>query len=210
MKYLELFKQGFDSTLEEKVKAENWPFVGHDLLSGEVVYTEIPEPTIPDNELWYTTTDDKVLDAVLNAGLGAYTNSPYATSNKMTNGKGVITFVGPLEGLSAQGGLSYDEQYPENSNYGYYSFFGGRVEYSYPEQNLIYVEESTLKTVTIPECVVGIHYNAFIGCIYLTDIYYNGTISEWESALLYKPEDVDYSIYPKNVIVHCTDGDVTL
>jgi hypothetical protein len=43
-KYLELFKDGFDETLVEKVKLENWPFVGHDMASGEVVYTEIPKP----------------------------------------------------------------------------------------------------------------------------------------------------------------------
>jgi hypothetical protein len=53
-------------------------------------------------------------------------------------------------------------------------------------------------------------YDAFMGCLHLTDIYYNGKISEWQSVLIYKPEDVDYNIYPKNVIVHCTDGDIIL
>jgi hypothetical protein len=43
MKYLELFKQGFDSTLADKVKVENWPFVGYDAVSGEVAFTE-PAP----------------------------------------------------------------------------------------------------------------------------------------------------------------------
>lgn len=46
MKYLELFRQGFDSTVEEKRKVENWPYVGHDVLSGEVVYTEITQKYI--------------------------------------------------------------------------------------------------------------------------------------------------------------------
>lgn len=40
-KYLELFKQGFDSTVEEKRKVENGPYVAYS-AAGEVVYTEIP------------------------------------------------------------------------------------------------------------------------------------------------------------------------
>ena len=41
MKHLELFKQGFDSTITEKVKAANYPYVGYDAVSGEVAFTEI-------------------------------------------------------------------------------------------------------------------------------------------------------------------------
>ena len=41
MKHLELFKQGFDSTLAEKVKAANYPYVGYDAVNGQMAYTEI-------------------------------------------------------------------------------------------------------------------------------------------------------------------------
>lgn len=41
-KYLELFKNGFDSTLAEKTKVENWPYVGYSPSEG-VVYTIIPK-----------------------------------------------------------------------------------------------------------------------------------------------------------------------
>ena len=41
MKHLELFKQGFDSTITEKVKAANYPYVGYDEVSGEVAFTEL-------------------------------------------------------------------------------------------------------------------------------------------------------------------------
>ena len=45
-KYLELFRQGFDSTVEEKRSLENWPYVGHD-VNGGVVYTVIPAKEEP-------------------------------------------------------------------------------------------------------------------------------------------------------------------
>ena len=43
MKHLELFNNGFDSTITEKVKAANYPYVGYDAVSGEVAFTE-PAP----------------------------------------------------------------------------------------------------------------------------------------------------------------------
>lgn len=45
MKHLELFKQGFDSTVEEKRKVENGPYVAYS-TAGEVVCTEIPQKYI--------------------------------------------------------------------------------------------------------------------------------------------------------------------
>lgn len=41
MKHLELFKQGFDSTITEKVKAANYPYVGYDPVGDEVRYTDL-------------------------------------------------------------------------------------------------------------------------------------------------------------------------
>lgn len=34
MKYIELFKNGFDSTISEKIKPENWPYVGYSPSEG--------------------------------------------------------------------------------------------------------------------------------------------------------------------------------
>lgn len=42
MKHLELFKQGFDSTLAEKVKVENWPYIGYDVVNDLVKFSTIP------------------------------------------------------------------------------------------------------------------------------------------------------------------------
>lgn len=52
-KYLELFKNGFDETINEKVQPEKWPYVGHDVVTGEIVYTIIPEPN------WVTFTAEE-------------------------------------------------------------------------------------------------------------------------------------------------------
>lgn len=41
-KYLELFKDGFDSTVAEKTEVKNWPYVGYSPSEG-VVFTVIPE-----------------------------------------------------------------------------------------------------------------------------------------------------------------------
>lgn len=42
-KYLELFKDGFDSTITQKTEVWNWPYVAYSPGEG-VVYTVIPEP----------------------------------------------------------------------------------------------------------------------------------------------------------------------
>lgn len=52
MKHLELFKQGFDSTITEKVKTANYPYVGYDAVSGEVAFTELA-PVIDNNGYEY-------------------------------------------------------------------------------------------------------------------------------------------------------------
>jgi hypothetical protein len=53
MKHIELFKDGFDSTIDEKIQPENWPYVGNDGVSGEIVYTLVPEP----NYVTFTAKD---------------------------------------------------------------------------------------------------------------------------------------------------------
>lgn len=48
MKYLELFKNGFDSTIDEKIKPENWPYVAYSTKEGRVVCTSINKIIIPE------------------------------------------------------------------------------------------------------------------------------------------------------------------
>lgn len=56
MKYLELFEDGFDSTITEKIKPENWPYVAYSIKDDGVIYTKIPnylclEPIDNNNQL---------------------------------------------------------------------------------------------------------------------------------------------------------------
>lgn len=85
--YLKLFPNGFDDTLAERRALENWPFVGYDELTEELVFTIIPKPRIQqNNEVWYTTSDgeinpfnDQYCDATL-------------VSNTYENGIGIAVF----------------------------------------------------------------------------------------------------------------------
>lgn len=90
MKHLELFKEGFDSTIDEKIKPENWPYVGYDPIQDSVRYTEILKPMIgpADNEIWYTTVDESL------AGVIPGFHSGYLIGNEYNNGIGKYTFSG--------------------------------------------------------------------------------------------------------------------
>lgn len=211
MKHLELFKQGFDSTLAEKVKVENWPFVGYDQVGDEVVYTEIPEPTIPDNEVWYTTTDGELANICLGERFGgSMAHYPDYSSHKKANGYNKVTFISPVESIDEYDMLWTESERGSESMTG---FFGGSVAfYLYPNRELASEHPSTVTTVTIPACVKTVESGAFINCPNLEFITYKGTKEQWAS--VYKNYiNIDHpssSFYPKNIIVHCTDGDVTL
>jgi hypothetical protein len=53
-KYLECFINGFDSTITEKVKPENGPYVGYDMVSDEIVFTIVPTTVVYDPYVTFT------------------------------------------------------------------------------------------------------------------------------------------------------------
>ena len=61
-----------------------------------------------------------------------------------------------------------------------------------------------LTSVTIPRNVTWIRLHAFSFCKELTDIYYNGTIEQWNAIEKKHEWDLDTGDYT----VHCTDGDI--
>jgi hypothetical protein len=73
MKHIELFKDGFDSTVQEKIQPENWPYVGRDAISGEIVYTLVPEP-------WVTFTAEED-----NSSIGLFNLSKHQTLEYSTD-----------------------------------------------------------------------------------------------------------------------------
>jgi hypothetical protein len=42
MKHIELFKEGFDSTVQEKIQPENYPYVGYDIINNLFKFSTIP------------------------------------------------------------------------------------------------------------------------------------------------------------------------
>jgi hypothetical protein len=65
---------------------------------------------------------------------------------------------------------------------------------------------SSLTSVTVPSSVTSIGNWAFAGCSSLQTINYLGTKKQWKGI-----EDTNLTIEPKKqIVVHCTDGDVKL
>ena len=66
---------------------------------------------------------------------------------------------------------------------------------------------SQLKSITIPNSVIYIGNGAFSSCFSLTDVYYKGTIDEWNSI----DNICNVNFYGENEItIHCTDGELVL
>jgi hypothetical protein len=59
MKHIELFENGFDETIIEKIKPENCPYIGYSPIEG-FVFTVVPKLQ-PNNEIWYTSTDGNIV-----------------------------------------------------------------------------------------------------------------------------------------------------
>ena len=185
-KYLELFRQGFDSTVEEKRKIENWPFVGHDSVTGKVVYTEIPTPVEgpPDNEVWYTSSNGNVINPSRTDTFGAN-----IVSNTYENDKGVIKFNDSVESI---GYRSF-----ANSRYltsivipnsvtsigkEAFQYCGGITSIVIPNSVTVidpYAFVSCgITSIVIPDSVTRVNESAFGSCNYLTSVTIGNSV-EW-------------------------------
>ena len=56
-KYLELFTNGFDETIEVKTKPENKPYIGYSLTDG-IAYTVVPKPVVSGPWVTFTAEED--------------------------------------------------------------------------------------------------------------------------------------------------------
>lgn len=89
MKYLELFKNGFDSTIDEKIKPENWPYVGYSPSEGlrfsmaktEDGYTVIALKKVDISNISYEEVDLGLKSGLkwANKNIGAQTVEDYGT-----------------------------------------------------------------------------------------------------------------------------------
>lgn len=94
MKHIELFTNGFDSTVNEKIQPENYPYVGYSPDEG-LIFTMILKPQ-PDNEIWYTSQNGDIVyfdDSLCNTTL---------VSNTYKDGKGIAKFKDPITYISSR------------------------------------------------------------------------------------------------------------
>ena len=68
-----------------------------------------------------------------------------------------------------------------------------------------------IKEITIPKSVKTIQARAFAECDNLSNIYFDGTIEEWNT--IDKKDDWDKSFFNSewaicNVTIHCSDGQI--
>lgn len=221
MKHLELFKQGFDSTLAEKVKVENWPYVGHDVLSGEVVYTAIPTQVEgpADNEIWYTTVDDEPVRLVSDVNR---LDANYVTSNTYSNGLGKLQFEDTLIGW---------EVFNDNNSNSYYNLttLFGRL-FAHIDEPWKDTVTSNLKTIILPASITTLRGMVFLGCDKLESITFLGTKEQWnkiDTTSWYLVDEIPDQTYISSIsgdpwahnnivsyipatVIHCTDGEIEI
>ena len=57
-KYLELFRESFNDSINEKTKLENKPYIGYSLTEGKLAYTVVPKPVVYDPYVTFTAEED--------------------------------------------------------------------------------------------------------------------------------------------------------
>ena len=192
-KYLELFKDGFDETISEKIKPENWPYVGYSPSEG-VKFTSISRPTC----FVYTTSDGSLFDlqGILDfwISLSESNNTKVSLGASVTsntyNDMGKIVLNTTIDRL----GLSEDNiLFPIFTT----SIFGNNEDpYNITKltsvelpDTITHIADGTfysctgLQHVTLPKGLININPSVFYSCTALQDINIpNGIISIGNSA----------------------------
>ena len=191
-KYLAYYENEWPANIAELTAVENKPFVGYLEGTKEVKYTVIPAAVElpPDNEIWYTSSDGEVVNPGRTYVFGAN-----IVSNTYKDGKGVITFDGPVTGI------------------GYYAFYEDLTMTSITIPNSVtsigpgaFWVCYGLTSITIPNSVTSIGEEALRSCESLTSITYDGTQAQWNT--ISKVGSWNYGV--PATYVQCTDGRVTL
>jgi hypothetical protein len=131
MKHIELFKESFDSTVQEKIQPENWPYVGYSPAEG-LIFTTILKPQ-PDNEIWYTSQNGDIVyfdDSLCNTTL---------VSNIYKDGKGIAKFKNPITYISSR-----NVQFVPSQDYGATFIGEGLLTLSLPN-SLQRIETASLR-----------------------------------------------------------------
>ena len=72
--------------------------------------------------------------------------------------------------------------------------------------NFAFADCKNLKYITLPSNLIKMPYGIFIHCNNLTDIYYRGTVEQWNKL----KKDEDWNFKSSIATIKCVDGDVKL
>ena len=150
----------------------------------------LPEPYVQpgpaNDEIWYTSSDGNIVTP--EAG-----SLPTIVSNTYVDGKGLIKCDSDITSI---GNSAFDNAkltsitIPDSvTSIGIYAFWATEIT-----------------SFTIPISVTDIKLQAFKYCYKLTDIYYNGTIAQWNTIT----KGPGWNDNTPATVVHCTDGDTPI
>lgn len=167
---------------------------------------------IPNDEIWYTSSDGQVINPYDTSAL------PAIVSNTYNDGKGVIKFASEVSSIGSNAfyrcmNLSSIEIPNSITSIGN-SAFGtclGLSSIIIPNNVTSIGEEAfyncrALTSVTIGNSVTIIKSYSFDNCYNLTSISYTGTISKWNAIT----KNSNWYTGDTVTVVHCSDGDVAL
>ena len=135
---------------------------------------EVEIEKIPNNQIWYTSTDGQIVEPYKDEGFGAY-----IVSNTYENGKGIITFNGDVTMI---GEWAFDRRYNLKS---IIIPDGVVLVDSHAFNNC-----SSLTNVTIPDSVIMINYWGFAWCTSLTNIIIPDSVTTIEEGAFYNCESL--------------------
>ena len=228
MKYLELIKGQFTADHEARAKQEE-PYVAYSEETDTVMYNFIPEPVVgpADNEIWYTTNDSSIVPLNEDGYGWIHCKSYNPAVEHYYDQKGTIVFDSPVKTITG----NYQETSPFTSKVENITSIsipcgslGNSALNGASNLNNINLGQigglgefalmgcSQLTSVTIPKSVEYIKKDCFYGCTNLTNIQYEGTMSDWGNVTLGQGSTNWGSPFDNipATVVHCTDGDVEI
>ena len=152
--------------------------IGKNLQAGKAYRLSVEiEETIPNNQIWYTSSDGKVVDPYVDQNFGSTIKS-----NIYQNGKGVIEFESEVKSIgtyafkscSSLTGITIPNSVTSIATYAFYEC-SALVDVIIPESvtkinDFAFSRCSSLKNICIPSGVKSIGGDAFSQCSSLTGI----------------------------------------